>query len=266
MNSDLPKVIWFLWLQGYDAAPLVVRKCHESWLRHNPEWQVIFLDENNIPDYISLKRVEATKQAFSDILRINLLAKYGGVWVDATCFCTRPLDEWLPEYMDSGFFAFNRPGPDRMISSWFIASVKYNYIAATYKNKVNAYWDENPGMIFFESSRWYFLNKYLSKRSTQVWFSGFVARMLRVYPYFWFHYLFEYIYLQDNQFREMWDDTPEFSADIPHQLQFIGLLNELDKETKAEIDNKKSPVYKLTWKFDTAGYKPGTILDYLLES
>lgn len=265
MENNLPEIIWFLWLQGLDNAPLVVGKCYDSWLKHNPNWQLILLDENNIADHIDLKRNNGvTDQAFSDILRINILAKHGGVWVDATCFCTNPLDEWLPGHMATGFFAFERPGPDRMISSWFMAAAKYNYIIATYKNKVNAYWAENPGMTFFESSRWYFLNKRLQRCGPQVWFSHLVYKVLKVYPYFWFHYLFEHIYLRDSQFRAMWDDTPKLSADGPHKLQFMGLFNQLNEIAKDEVDNKKSPVYKLTWKYDVAAHKEGTLLDYLL--
>jgi hypothetical protein len=266
LNSNLPKIIWFLWLQGLTKAPLVVHKCHDSWLKHNPGWQLIFLDTNNLSDHIDLKQGDITDQSFSDILRINLLAKYGGVWVDATCYCTKPLDEWLPEYMGTGFFAFNRPGPDRMISSWFIASNKYNYMTTAYKNKVNAYWDENPRISFFESSRWYFLNKRLQRKGTQIWFNSMVTKLLRVYPYFWFHYLFEYIYIRDNQFREMWGSTPKISADIPHRLQTIGLFNPLNKEIKAEIDHKISPVYKLTWKYKASAYKEDTVMDYLFNN
>jgi Capsular polysaccharide synthesis protein len=264
LDNNPPKIIWLLWLQGLADAPLVVRKCYDSWLKHNPGWQFNFLDADNIADHIDLKQAAITNQSFSDILRINLLAKYGGVWVDATCFCTTPLDEWLPRYIKTGFFAFDRPGPDRMISSWFLASNKYNYITLTYKTKVNAYWSENPGLISFESSRWHFLNKRLQRRSNQVWFSTFVYGLLKVYPYFWFHYLFENIYLNDKQFKEMWDDTPKCSADIPHKLQISGLFDPLSKEIKDEIDQKVSPVYKLTWKYESSEYKEDSVLAYLL--
>jgi hypothetical protein len=263
-NTDLPKTIWFLWLQGLENAPLVVQKCYASWLKHNPGWKIIFLDEANLPNYISLKPRQVTQQAFSDILRISLLAKYGGIWVDATCFCMQPLDEWLYRYMDTGFFAFNRPAPDRMLSSWFIASNKDNYITQTYQEAVQAYWDRNPDLTFFDNSRWRFLKRYLLRKSTMVWFSNFVTKVLRVYPYFWFHYLFENIYLENEKFRQLWYLIPKISADIPHKLQFEGLFNPLNENIKKEIDSKISPVYKLTWKYDQSAYKKGTILDYLL--
>jgi hypothetical protein len=265
-NKTLPKTIWFLWLQGIEQAPVVVQKCYASWLKHNPGWEVIFLDENNLTDYVSLKPRQVTKQALSDILRINLLAKHGGIWVDATCFCTQPLDEWLHPYMSSGFFAFNRPAVDRMLSSWFIASDKGNYMILAYQKAVELYWDTNPNLTFFENSRWQFLNRYLQKLGPQVWFGALATKLLKVYPYFWFHYLFENISLRDEKFKQLWDETPKISADIPHKLQFEGLFNPLNEKIKEEIDSKIAPVYKLTWKYDPAEYREGTVLDYLLNS
>jgi len=254
-----------LWLQGYSETPFVVRKCYESWVRDNPGWQVIFLDNDNIGEYISLQTGHISRQAFSDILRINLLAKYGGVWVDATCYCVKPLDDWLPQYMRSGFFAFEKPGPDRMISSWFIAGDKSSYVVTEYQKAVNAYWNSNKKLTFFEKSGWNFLNKYFNRMGTQVWFSTFVTKVLKVYPYFWLHYLFESIYRRDKKFKEMVDAMPKVSADIPHKLQFAGLFKQLDEEIKFGINAKTAPVYKLTWKFNSPEYQPGTIMHYLLE-
>ncbi|MFI5157271.1 MAG: capsular polysaccharide synthesis protein [Sphingobacteriales bacterium] len=267
MDNNLPKKIWFLWLQGLDNAPLVVKKCYESWPRHNPHWEFIFLDKDNINQYIDLQEYNTTKPAFSDLLRINLLAKYGGVWVDATCFCMKPLDEWLYDNLQSGFFAFDRPVPTRMIGSWFLAGNKYNYIISTFKARANAYWNENPDMRFIETSELSFLNKRLNRRNNRIWFSWFITKILKVYPYFWIHYLFEYVYYRDKNFKEMWDSSPKFSADIPHAVFFAGFEKPLTPEIKMHIDNKLSPVYKLTWKYDTeAAHKPGTILDYLFNN
>ena len=263
-DKDFPKTIWFLWLQGLNNAPLVVRKCYESWLRHNPGWDVILLDESNIKDYITIRSMGITTQAFSDILRINLLARYGGIWVDATCFCNKPLDEWLYNYLDDGFFAFNKPANNRMISSWFIAANKDNYIIRKYQKAVEHYWSANLRMKPFESSKWVPFDKYLQRRDTQIWFRSFITKILKVYPYFWFHYLFKRIYLADDKVQTIWDRVPKISADIPHKLQAIGLFKELNTVIKQEIDSKNSPVYKLTWKYDAAEYQAGTILDYLL--
>ena len=243
-----------------------MRKCYESWLRHNPEWNIILLNENNANEYVSIEPAKFTPVVFSEVLRINLLAKYGGIWVDATCFCNKPLNEWLYNYLDNEFFAFNRPGKDRMLSSWFMASSEDNYLTVEYQKAVNHYWAANPKVKLIDNSKWRRFSKYLERYDTPVWFSGFVTKVLKVHPYFWFHYTFRQVYLADDKFKNLWDSTPKISADIPHKPQIVGLLKNLDPEIKADIDNKISPVYKLTWKYDQSADIDGTIFDYILES
>src|ERR1022692_2049355 len=99
-STSLPKIIWILWLQGIDNAPYVVRRCYESWVERNPGWRVVFLDGQLLAKFASLDYVFGdfgglSIQHAADMLRLDLLANHGGVWVDATCFCVRPLDEWL---------------------------------------------------------------------------------------------------------------------------------------------------------------------------
>lgn len=147
-----------------------------------------------------------------------------------------------------------------------MASSKNNEITIAYQKAVNDYWDKKPGLTFIENSKWHFLRKYLQRRNAQIWFKWLVTKVLKVYPYFWFHYLFESIYLQNRKVHELWDQTPKISADIPHKLQFAGLFNPLNDQIRDEIDQKISPVYKLTWKFATSDYKEGTIMYYLLNS
>jgi len=265
LDNTLPKKIWFLWLQGIENAPLLVRKCYASWVKRNPGWEVVVLDENNIGRYLPQQFSGITKQALSDVLRINLLAAHGGVWVDATCFCVQPLDEWLYDNMPYGFFAFDSPGPDRMISSWFIAAEKYNYICSTYRNKVNLYWAENPDIRFIDDAKWHKFKRRLEKMNRQIWFSKLTTKILKVYPYFWFHFLFEQIYLHDENFKAMWDATPKLSADIPHTLLFAGIYSPLNEELKAHIDAKASPVYKLSWKENIPEGLDGTVAGYLFD-
>jgi len=266
LDNTLPKKIWILWLQGLDNAPLLVRNCYASWVKQNSGWEITFLDQNNLHEYIELDDLHITKQAFSDVVRINLLAKYGGLWVDATCICTMPLDEWLPKYMGTGFFAFERPAVDRMMGPWFLAGSQYNYIINALHTRINAYWKDNPGMVFIEDSKWKFLKKRLDRMNKKIWFGKLATRILKVYPYFWFHFLFEQIYLNDDRFKEMWDNTPKISADIPHTIFFAGMYKPLTEEVKDHIDLKVSPVYKVTWKYEPPSDLYGTNMGYLYNS
>lgn len=87
--------IWICWWQGIEQAPAIVKKCVESIYKNMPsdrvDIHIITLD--NYEEYIHLpdtirKRWEdgmITMTHLSDILRAQLLCRYGGLWMDATC-------------------------------------------------------------------------------------------------------------------------------------------------------------------------------------
>ena len=141
------------WEKGFAEAPHVVRVCAESWTARNPGWDLVQLDATNLGDYVAgevLDRLRGLRglstKKFANLLRLYLVGRWGGVWADATCFCVKPLDEWLPERMDSGFFAFRRmpdawlesaswvdrlvgSSKDRIVANWFFASLPDNVLA-----------------------------------------------------------------------------------------------------------------------------------------
>src|SRR5262249_56262769 len=81
-------------------------------------------------------------EALSDVVRIELLHRFGGIWVDSTVYCLRPLDGWLDHAMPSGFFAFNRPMPDVTLSSWFLAAERGCYVIELWRRKALEYWKD----------------------------------------------------------------------------------------------------------------------------
>jgi mannosyltransferase OCH1-like enzyme len=44
-TKNIPKTVWILWFQGISDAPFLVKKCIDSWVEKNPEWDVILLDK-----------------------------------------------------------------------------------------------------------------------------------------------------------------------------------------------------------------------------
>ena len=141
-----PKLIWFLWLQGLNEAPEIVRLCLDSWRRCNPGWEVRTLDRAGLDRLIDLSVIpaasleSASPQALSDIARVRLLAAHGGVWADASAFCVQPLDDWIWSELGGGFFAFSAPGRDRLISSWFLASAAGGPLISALDAAVVRYW------------------------------------------------------------------------------------------------------------------------------
>lgn len=276
--TDLPKKIWFLWLQGYEDMPYLVQKCWWSWKQMHPDWELTFLHKDNIYDYIDIRSVLEDRESTiypvsqSEIIRINLLRRYGGVWVDATCFCQQPLEKWLPEYLTSGFFAFHRPGKDRMLSSWFLAAHPNNALIEVYAQTVNDFWKNNKKIRMWVDRKWLHrillklkIHGYLKKYPT-LWYHPIFVKLFKIYPYFWFFYLFEKLYHQNKTVQKTWDDTPKLSADIPHRIQHFGLFEKPDEAIRQYIDQRQDPLYKLTFKYDAAQYYSGCTLDYLLQT
>jgi len=227
------KIIWLAWLQGWEQSPGIVTSCLASWQCFNPEWEVRPLslaDVRLLLDLPDLTGKEITAASFSDLVRISLLNEYGGVWADATLLCRRPLDSWLPSLLGEGFFAFHRPGPDREISSWFLASSEPgNLIIRRWHDLVQAFW------------------KFHSQTS----------------DYFWFHHLFSQLAVSDPLFRQSWSRVPKISADPCHRAQWLGLdadnLKALD-----QIKEEAAPVLKLTHRCDSGLLKRSCLLSCLL--
>src|SRR5260370_37949508 len=94
------KTIWVYWNKGFDKAPELVQICLASWVKKNPGWNIVPLDDSNVDRYINMqdireKNPHLTVPAFTDILRVRLLRAHGGAWCDATTFCNRSFDDWL---------------------------------------------------------------------------------------------------------------------------------------------------------------------------
>ena len=141
----LPSTIWMYWDQGQSDAPRIVNAALASWRHHNPQWDLRFLDATS-PEVRAAsplwKRKKMRVAASSDLLRLSLLANYGGVWVDATTICLRPLDDWLPKVFDRkfGFYAFsNRP-----IATWFLASTPGGPVVTEWLSRAKQFWERRP--------------------------------------------------------------------------------------------------------------------------
>lgn len=47
-------VIWLLWFQGWKQAPPLAHECARSWIRLNPGWTVVLLDEANLSEHVDI--------------------------------------------------------------------------------------------------------------------------------------------------------------------------------------------------------------------
>lgn len=157
-NSD---TVWICWLQGIDDAPELVKTCVESIKKQLPQKNIVILNKDNIFEYIDMPKYIKNKWEagiigpahFSDLIRLEILIKHGGYWIDATVLCTDNKDFYefdkLPLFMFSFYyFGFN---PEIMeLNNWFIKSETNNNILCLIREFMYEYWkDYNRAVDYF---------------------------------------------------------------------------------------------------------------------
>lgn len=155
-DHKISDTIWICWFQGMENAPEIVKKCWQSVIKNNPDKNVIVITENNMLDYITFpdyiikkwKQGIITHTHMTDLLRLELLINYGGLWLDATVLCTGKAPEY---FFDSDLFFFQtlKPGRDghaSYISSWLIEAKTNNKILMATRALCYEYWKENNAM------------------------------------------------------------------------------------------------------------------------
>ena len=106
MENYIPKIIHYVWVGGKEKSELA-KKCIESWRKYCPDYQIIEWNENNFDmnQNLYLKQAyQAKKFAFvSDYIRLKVLEKFGGIYLDTDIEIAKSLDEFLSHKGVVGF-------------------------------------------------------------------------------------------------------------------------------------------------------------------
>eukprot|EP00933_Yihiella_yeosuensis_P070825 TRINITY_DN78989_c0_g1_i1.p1 TRINITY_DN78989_c0_g1~~TRINITY_DN78989_c0_g1_i1.p1 ORF type:complete len:525 (+),score=72.32 TRINITY_DN78989_c0_g1_i1:25-1575(+) len=108
-QPPIPKIIWSFWqnMPGpngtvpYPSLPEFVDACIETMRSLNPDWEVRVVNETSVKKWLSdedmmhltARSSSMSIQHRSDVYRLALLAKYGGVWADASTLMTNSLNQ-----------------------------------------------------------------------------------------------------------------------------------------------------------------------------
>lgn len=169
-NAPEPERAFTIWFQGEEQAPPLVKACFRSMRKHLTQ-ELVVLDEKTLFDWISLpdyiiqkwKAGKILHTQFSDICRIELLYRHGGLWFDATDFVTAPVPKYI---MDEDVFIFlggeKVRGSYAFIQSCFIRARKGNPLLGIWQGANFTYWKDENSKIN------YFIHHLLLLLSTQV--------------------------------------------------------------------------------------------------
>ena len=128
----LPKTIFTYW--DTDVLSPVIKANIETWRRKLPEWQLVVLQGGNLADYVPQSFIDEYKDKvdpvrFSELLRLELLYRYGGVWMDGGIFVIDPRfinrmhEECLQQQYDACLYELKertRHPEYPFLDSWFI--------------------------------------------------------------------------------------------------------------------------------------------------
>lgn len=238
--------VWCCWWQGEAQIPELVKLCNDRLRQLLPgeEAQLHMLTRDNyknyvnLPDYI-IDKFEAGKMsitALSDILRVALLAQYGGFWIDATVFIS---DRFPVEFIRRDYYAQRMYDPvkwkhEACKGRWcgfLMGGRAQNVIFLLLRDGFFAWWKEHDSVIDYVILDYFLLAGY--KRVPAI--------------------------------REQIDNLPDNNPDVFEMYKVLnhpytpGLYESLTRETN---------LHKLTYKMDlaktTAAGEP-TLYAHLLE-
>lgn len=123
--------IWIFWGQGEGAMPLLIKACYNQLKKNNVN--VHLVTNENLKEYVDLPDAILQKVAdgrisyahFSDIVRMTLLSKYGGLWLDATVWVPGQLP--IDELSSMTLFSANGPSSHTNKSIRFWTSYQWNW-------------------------------------------------------------------------------------------------------------------------------------------
>jgi len=236
-NNKENKTIWICWFQGMENAPKIVKKCYESICKTFKGYEVVVITEDNynnyvdIPNYIIRKRKNnlITNAHFSDIIRIELLANRGGIWIDSTVYST---SKEVPKYLiENDMFVFKEVNlnrgdvPSIVASSWFMKSNSGNPIILLTRDLIREYWKKHNILL----------------------------------DYFLLHLFFS---MATKKYKSIWDNIPTYNNINPHIMQFE-LKNNYVKE-RFEYYKSISDFHKLTFKINIDDVSKNSNLNFIL--
>lgn len=232
--KDMSNTVWICWLQGIDNAPELVKHCYESVRYNVKDREIIVITKDNfssytsLPDYIIEKWEKGiiTNTLFSDLIRINLLNRHGGLWLDATAYLT----DDIPDYITSSDFFVYRNGWFNFdminMGNWLIYSKPNNRLLLETEKLLFEYWKTH----------------------------NFIRQ------YFIFHIFFRMV---TDKYPQLWNEVPYYNQIDQHI--FIQEINRKYDEKRFEQIKAITPIHKLTNKLGDIEFEDDSYYSKLSE-
>lgn len=241
VNKPFQKTpIFTYWDSGFSNLSWPLKKVVLSHNKLNHDnFEVIRLSHENIHQYIDIpQHIEKIRSVYpanySDYIRLALLEKYGGIWLDASIYINKddaiskmniPNNNYLYAFYFSGFY--------RNISNFFM-----------YVNKPN---------------------NYLIAMMKQV-FSEYYKTYDFPIDYFVFHKIFRYLTFLDKDFNDIWLASVQNLTGLEHgkerKILFKNIFDDFNEHIWNSIDMIK--INRKDKRISLKTYKAGSYVDKIL--
>ena len=159
--------IWILWYQGENCMPPIVKICYLSVLNNAVDHPVHLLTAENLSDFIDIpefiiekvKRKTISLTHYSDIIRMGLLSRYGGIWIDSTVYVSRPILSFKTSFFSIKQHRYYKRyvAGGNLWTAFLIGVSSQNCIPKFVYNLFLEYWKLNDSLIDY-----YFIDYALS--------------------------------------------------------------------------------------------------------
>lgn len=238
------KKIWFMWWQGIEQAPQIVKINFQNLKSIFGEDNVILITQKNYKNYTNIsneiaKLVSEEKIGFanwSDIVRFNILRNHGGLWIDATVAVSPRFKEYYEKNKDI-FLT--------------LGSEKKNY-----RNVSNGRWV----IWLIGGEKDYYLFRFIDD-----FYANYFKEYSSVLEYFLTDDIINYFYNSNSFFKKEIDNLAVFPK-WERYYMFDRLKDNYDKSVIDKFNTELLySVQKLSYKYLTSWEESGTLLHHILE-
>lgn len=208
-THDLPKKIWMFW-EG-PVLPELNRLCIKMWKDLNPSWDLTVIDDNVIKQTFPglakiFQEIPRSVSHKADMVRLQWLAKFGGVWADASLLPLIPLDTFVRNLVaPSGFFAYHCESYCHRfptVASWFLVATPNNLLVMAWRDELLKRWEGTAPTS--EKAK----SDSIDEDSGQPW------------AYYEIGYAMESLLVESKVVRDVFNQMPNVSADWPEQCNW----------------------------------------------
>ena len=240
-SGNIPNIIWSLWWQS-ESAPSIPAMCLERIAKIAKEkgFRFVTLSRENCFEFVDLSDVIAlyenndiSIQFLSDLIRIRLLRKYGGFWLDSTIAVADP--EFFDDIISK-------------MSFFSIKLAKFKKNTSVTKGYISSYLWASCGNNPF----WSYMDDVMTE---------FILRHKHIIDYFQIDYSAMLGYYNIPFIRKMIDEIPPSNEQM-FSLSSV-IYKEFNKKTWLDLI-ATNQVFKLNWRKKIPHIPPRmSFLDYM---